>query len=100
MATDVWVATPSYFTMLGYVPIKGPADRQAELEKIHPDDRERAFNTIKSILNSKATPNYYKYEARIRHNNGDYRWIGVRCIVTEFDQEDKPSRMLGVRIDY
>jgi diguanylate cyclase (GGDEF)-like protein len=99
VATDVWFATPSYFTMLGYVPIEGPADRQIELEKIHPDDREHVLNTIKSILNSKASPNYYQYEARIRHNNGDYRWIGVRCIVTEFNQEDKPSRMLGVRID-
>ena len=99
VATDVWFATPSYFTMLGYVPVEGPADRQAELEKIHPDDREHVLNTIKSILNSKTSPNYYKYEARIRHSNGDYRWIGVRCIVTEFDQEDKPLRMLGVRID-
>jgi len=96
---DIWFATPSYFTMLGYAPVKGAADRQTELEKIHPEDRELVLNTIKSILNSQKSSNYYKYQARIRHNNGDYRWIGVRCIVTEFDTEDKPARMLGVRID-
>lgn len=96
---DIWFATPSYFTMLGYAPVEGMADRKAELEKIHPEDRQRVLSTIQSILSSKKESNYYKYQARIKHIDGSYRWIGVRCIVTEFDQEDKPARMLGVRID-
>ncbi|WP_421846887.1 EAL domain-containing protein [Marinomonas sp.] len=99
VSKDIWFATPSYFTMLGYTPVEGIADRKAELEKIHPEDRRHVLDTINSILTSAKGPNYYKYQARIRHINGHYRWIGVRCIVTEFDQEDKPARMLGVRID-
>ena len=99
IAKDIWFATPSYFTMLGYAPVEGSADRKTELDKIHPEDREHVTSTIKGILNSKKAPNYYKYQARIRHNDGDYRWISVRCIVTEFDKGDRPARMLGVRID-
>ena len=99
VSKDIWFATPSYFTMLGYAPIEGRADRKAELEKIHPEDRQHVMDTINSILTNKRDSNYYKYQARIRHIDGSYRWIGVRCIVTEFDQEDKPARMLGVRID-
>lgn len=99
VSQDIWFATPSYFTMLGYTPVEGMADRKAELEKIHPEDRQHVLDTINSILTSTKGPNYYKYQARIRHADGDYRWISVRCIVTEFDQEDKPARMLGVRID-
>lgn len=99
VSKDIWFATPSYFTMLGYAPVEGMADRKAELEKIHPEDRQHVLDTINSILTSKTGPNYYKYQARIKHVDGNYRWIGVRCIVTEFDQDDKPTRMLGVRID-
>ncbi|NVK75667.1 MAG: EAL domain-containing protein [Oceanospirillaceae bacterium] len=96
---DTWSATPSYFTMLGYPPVDGVGDRASELEKIHPEDRQHVMDTINSILTSKKGPNYYKYQARIKHIDGNYRWIGVRCIVTEFNQKDQPARMLGVRID-
>ncbi|NLU99644.1 diguanylate cyclase [Marinomonas sp. UCMA 3892] len=99
VSKDIWFATPSYFTMLGYAPVEGMADRKAELEKIHPEDRQHVMDSVNNILTSKSESNYYKYQARIRHIDGNYRWIGVRCIVTEFDQEDKPARMLGVRID-
>lgn len=93
---DVWLATPSYFSMLGYEPVEGPADRSQELEKVYPADREFVLNKIREILSGKSTS--YRYEARLRHANGEYHWVGVRCTVTEYE-DDKPSRMLGVRID-
>lgn len=99
VTNDIWFATPSYFIMLGYSPVEGAASRKQELEKVHPDDRAAVLATIQNILTNKSPSNYYKYQARIRHKNGEYRWIGVRCIVTEFDSKGNPSRMLGVRID-
>ncbi|TDO98073.1 sensor domain-containing protein [Marinomonas balearica] len=94
---DVWFATPSYFTMLGYSPVEGLADRQKELEKVHPDDRESVLAAIKSVLNGEQKS--YHYQCKIRHANGEYKWVGVRCTVTEIGEDAKPSRMLGVRID-
>ncbi|MBJ7539506.1 sensor domain-containing protein [Marinomonas transparens] len=99
IAKDVWFATPSYFTMLGYSPVEGLADRKAELEKVHPEDRELILNTIKSVLNNEEPSNYYKYQARIKHINGEYRWVSVRCIVTEYNEQNEPTLLLGVRID-
>ncbi len=96
---DTWFASPSYFSMLGYQPVVGQADRAAELQKIHPDDRENVATTIRRILNGQNTTNQYVYQARIRHANGDYRWISVRCTVTQYNGQQRPSRMLGVRID-
>lgn len=96
---DTWFATPSYFTMLGYPPKEGKADRSKELEKVHPEDRSHVTNTIKSILDGSRPAPQYQYEARIRHANGEYHWISVRCTVTEVDENGKPACMLGVRID-
>ena len=96
---DIWFASASYFTMLGYPPTEGKADRNQELKKIHPEDRQYVIDTIKSILEGSRPATRYQYEARIRHANGEYRWVGVRCTVTEVDENGKPACMLGVRID-
>lgn len=96
---DTWYATASYFTMLGYPPSEGDGDRQKELEKIHPEDRPHVIETITSILEGTLSAPRYQYEARIRHANGEYHWISVRCTVTEFAENGKPACMLGVRID-
>lgn len=96
---DVWFASASYFTMLGYPPTEGKADRNQELKKIHPEDRQHVIDTIKSILEGSRPATKYQYEARIRHANGEYHWVSVRCTVTEVDENGKPACMLGVRID-
>ncbi|WP_083201096.1 putative bifunctional diguanylate cyclase/phosphodiesterase [Marinomonas spartinae] len=96
---DKWFANPSYFSMLGYPPIEGLGNRQAEIEKVHPDDRPLVFDTIRALLEGKSQLNQYNYQARILHANGEYRWIAVRCTVTEFDENDVPTRLLGIRID-
>lgn len=77
VSNDIWFATPSYFTMLGYAPVEGMADRKAELEKIHPEDRQHVLGTINSILTSKTGPNYYKYQARIKHVDGNLSLIHI-----------------------
>ncbi|WP_139101450.1 putative bifunctional diguanylate cyclase/phosphodiesterase [Marinomonas spartinae] len=96
---DKWFANPSYFSMLGYPPIEGLGNRQAEIEKVHPDDRPLVFDIIRALLEGKSQLNQYNYQARILHANGEYRWIAVRCTVTEFDENDVPTRLLGIRID-
>lgn len=96
IASDRALATPVYYSMLGYEPQKYII-RAEELEKIHPDDREHVRRTIQKVLDGKT--NSYDYEARIRHADGHYMWIAVRCKVTEYDPQQRPKRMLGVRID-
>ncbi len=94
---DVWRATASYFNMHGYAVQNGDADRAAELQKIHPDDRAMVMEKVRSVLERGESA--YAYEARICDIHGDYRWVGVRCTVLELDAQKTPLRMLGVRID-
>ena len=94
---DTWVATPSYYTMHGYEPLGCTGDRERELQKLHPDDRDMVMEKVHSVLSGAAIG--YQYEARILGTDGIYHWVGVRCTTIEFDADDKPARMLGVRID-
>lgn len=97
VAEDAWFASPTYHTILGYPPVQGLGDREKELAKVHPDDREMIKGKIGSILDRSET-NYY-YEARLRHADGHYRWVGVRGKAVEFDESGKPNRIVGVRMD-
>lgn len=97
LKTDQWYATPTYFTMLGYDAEEGFSSRERWIERIHPEDREAVGKKIKAVLAGGNAA--YQYEARIRHANGSYRWISVAGRVLAQDENNKASRMLGVRMD-
>ncbi|APW43318.1 GGDEF domain-containing protein [Rhodoferax saidenbachensis] len=95
--TDQWYASPTYFTMLGYDPEEGFADRQQWIERLHPEDREAVNARIQAVLAGADLP--YEYEARLRHADGRYRWVRVVGRVLARDAEGKAIRLMGVRLD-
>jgi len=95
--TDIWYATPKYYTMLGYEPEPGYPDRNIWLNRLHPDDREYVRQKIDHVLNFQ--DEQYAYTARILHANGTYRWQTVIGQVIERDESGKALRMIGVRMD-
>ena len=97
LENDHWYASPTYFTMLGYRPVNGPADRTEWLERLHPEDRSRVAGRISSVLDGTGTA--YEYEARIRHADGSYRWHQVRGHAVKADAAGRPVRMVGIRMD-
>lgn len=94
---DQWYATPMYFTMLGYDPTEGFANREQWIERLHPDDRESVEQKIRAVLAGADMP--YQYEARMRHADGSYRWISVVGRVLARDPSGNATRLLGVRTD-
>jgi diguanylate cyclase (GGDEF)-like protein/PAS domain S-box-containing protein len=95
---EIWHASAGYYTMLGYEPIRGAADRALWLSRVHPDDRQGVADKIQAMLaGGTAVP--YQYETRVMHADGSYRWISVRGKAVARDARGKPTRMLGVRID-
>jgi PAS domain S-box-containing protein len=94
---DQWYASPVYYTMLGYPPEPGPADRNAWLERVHPDDRALVAKKIQDVLTRDFKS--YQYEARIRHADGSYRWQQVQGFGMRRDADGKVTRMLGIRMD-
>ena len=97
VAHDVWYASPTYYTALGYEPREGPGDRAEWVERLHPDDRDRFKRLTHDILTGEI--DRYEYEARLRHADGSYRWAQVKALGIEHDSNGKVSRLLGVRID-
>jgi PAS domain S-box-containing protein len=97
VANDVWYASPIYYTMLGYEPVSGCSDREIWVKRVHPEDREMVRKKINSILSFKT--NKYRYEARMKHADGSYRWHYVIGYVLERNSNDKPVHLIGLRID-
>jgi PAS domain S-box-containing protein len=94
---DVYYVSNTYFTMLGYLPKKGFAGRDEWLKRVHPDDKEIIEEKIHKILNGLESK--YEYETRIKHADGNYRWIYVIGRIIKWDEDNKPVRLIGVRID-
>lgn len=95
--TDVWYATPKYYTLLGYEPEPGYPDRNIWLSRLHPDDREYVSQKINTILNLQEEQ--YSYTARLLHANGTYRWQTVIGQIIERDESGKAVRLIGIRMD-
>jgi PAS domain S-box-containing protein len=66
-------------------------------EMIHPDDYEKTMNNMREHLQGK-TP-AYEIEYRIRSKNGDYKWFYDRGVISERDEEGKPSKITGIVFD-
>jgi PAS domain S-box-containing protein len=99
---DIWLASPEYYTMLGYEPKEAIGDRKEWLERVHPDDRARVETKIREVIvrdPSADQPQAYEYEARIRHADGTYRWEHVKGFGVKRDQQGRVARMLGIRMD-
>ncbi len=94
---DLWYASPTYYTMLGYEPKIGYADRNEWLERLHPDDREYVSEKIQNVLSRNFKE--YNYEVRMLHKNGKYYWQLVTGFGIERDNEGKVTRMLGTMMD-
>jgi len=94
---DRWLASPTYYTMLGYSPKEGAGDRAEWMERLHPDDRAHFVEKMQEVQSCDFSE--YRYEARMRHADGSYRWQQVIGFGIERDPDGKVERMLGIRMD-
>ncbi len=94
---DQWFASPTYFTMLGYDPEEGFANRGQWIARLHPEDRAGVEARIQAVLAGDSVP--YQYEARMLHADGRYRWVSVVGRVLARDATGSASRLMGVRLD-
>src|SRR5262249_25782694 len=84
--------------MLGYDGPPGPTDIWAQLELIHPDDRDRLMDNLQGYLEGTRGMERYDFEARTQHKDGSYRWTLSRGVAVR-DATGKPIRMVGSTID-
>jgi diguanylate cyclase (GGDEF)-like protein/PAS domain S-box-containing protein len=64
--------------------------------RLHPDEREEVMRKLQAYLNNPWGS--WEEEFRLRHKNGDYRWIQARAKPT-LDNKGKVVRLTGVHTD-
>ncbi len=84
-------------TMLGYSYEEIRDTTQQWTDFIHPDDRDKAWQSINAVLQGKAKA--HKAEYRMLHKDGSIRWILDQANVIQRDADGNPTRMSGTHTD-
>src|SRR5262249_5336090 len=96
LRTNAIYYSPRWKVMLGYDD-DAIANHYSEWEsRLHPDDRERALETIRAYIEGRTE--VYELEPRLLHRDGTYRWILARGAAVR-DSEGRPCRMAGSHTD-
>ncbi|MCL2318943.1 MAG: ATP-binding protein [Treponema sp.] len=88
---------PDKFTSVGYFNSGDGAEGSRWVDVIHPDDRAKRIKDVDDYLSGR-TDNY-RFEFRVRHSDGQYRWIINAGHVIERKPDGKPKVLLGVFVN-
>ena len=91
----VW--SPRCYTMLGYRPDEFPMTLDKWFELVHPEDRDRAWQTVQDSMTRQGDS--FTIEFRYRAKDGDWRWIVGRGSAVECDADGNLVRAIGTHLD-
>jgi PAS domain S-box-containing protein len=91
----LWLS-PRWKSMLGYLEDDLPPQREAWMNRIHPDDRTRVETAFATHLMQNTQILHCEY--RIRHKDGSWVWALVRGKAL-FGDDGHPRRMVGTHTD-
>lgn len=74
-----------------------PTNVETWIKYAHPDDLKESDRLLKENWAGKSE--YYIYESRMKHKNGDWVWVYDTGQVTEWESEGIPKRMIGTHLD-
>lgn len=83
--------------MLGYAYHEIPNHVNIWQDLAHPDDLETVVKSLNDYLDGKSSS--YLQEYRIRHKDGHYIWVLDRGKIIEYNEDGKPTRMIGTHTD-
>lgn len=90
---------PLKVTTLGYDESEIPekVTYQFFTDKLHPEDYEKAMESMSNHLRGKES--VYEVEYRIRKKDGEYKWYYDRGKITQYDDKGKPLFVAGIVFD-
>ncbi|WP_311172046.1 PAS domain S-box protein [Halobellus ordinarius] len=101
--TEVYYASPSFEELWDIPTERIYENPQAFIERVHPDDREwfrEEYERIRTDLTDpdREPQDTYELEYRVRHEDGEVRWISVRGYPV-FDDRGDVDRWIAVNRD-
>ena len=86
-----------YYTMLGYEPNEFPANYDAWVNLLHPDDAQKTRKIIQDHFDNRN--GVYELEFRLRTKSGKWLWILGRGKVVEWAEDGQPLRLVGSHVN-
>ncbi len=83
--------------MLGYSHWEIQNSTQQWTDFIHPEDRDKAWQSIADVLEGRS--DIHRLEYRMRHKDGSYRWILDQAKIMKTSVDGEPQRMCGTHTD-
>lgn len=74
-----------------------PISIETWLHYAHPDDLIESGNRLQACFDKKTE--YYSFESRMKHKNGDWVWVLDRGKVMEWTEDGNPLTMYGTHLD-
>ena len=97
ISTGKVVRNERWATMLGYSHAEIEQTTKQWSDFIHPEDRDRAWDSIKGVLDGRLS--VHRVEYRMLYKDGSIRWILDQASVMQRDVEGNPQRMCGTHTD-
>ncbi|WP_332821399.1 putative bifunctional diguanylate cyclase/phosphodiesterase, partial [Pseudomonas sp.] len=97
LRSDKVFFSAGYAALLGLQPPALGNSRARWLQQLHPDDRTHYEHTIATIQDN-ASQEAFEVTLRMRHQDGDYRWIQSRGQL-QLDAQGRPERFIGTASD-
>lgn len=97
LATNEVKRNAIWAQMLGYDFADIEFTTQQWTDFVHPDDQERAWHSIRAVLDGRKSEHELTY--RMKTKSGDYKWILDRARVVERGAEGRALRMSGTHTD-
>lgn len=88
---------PRFKAMLGHDQVTGAGFLDDFLNDVHPDDQRRFHERIEHHFTHEDEA--FCCDLRVRHQDGDYRWMQLRGQLVERDAQGLPCRMVGTQRD-
>jgi len=95
--TDEVVFDERWAKMLGYELSEIEFDLNTWSSKVHPDDLQQCFTDIQRHINAESE--FYSNIHRMKHKNGEWRYILDRGKIVERNVDGKPVRFTGTHTD-
>lgn len=97
LSTGKTFYSPTYFTMLGYLPEEFEGHINTWIELVHPDDRQKAWEANQSCIENQSER--FAVEFRMLAKDGSWKWIVGKGKALQRDANGKALRLIGTHTD-